>query len=85
MRLLDLIEAVLERKLALAGARRVRDGGSVEFTFSDGTIVWLDHGVRSTTKGCFYGSWSDLGTPAKRLTPTEDQARLIREWRERKD
>ena len=47
--------------LTITDYRSVRDGGSECYTFSDDTEVWIDNGVRSTTKGKFFESWNDLG------------------------
>lgn len=58
-----------QEPITIVDRRVVRDGGSTEYIFSDGTSIWLDRGMSSKTKGAFFASWNDRGQESKIIVP----------------
>ena len=74
----DLIE---EKELSVIDKTVVRDGGSAEYTFSDGSSLWLDHRLNSKTRGSYYENFQNIGKAEFIVKPTEAQSKAIKNYK----
>jgi len=76
----DLHEAK-NQALTVVNKNTLMDGGSTEYTFSDGSIIWVNHRLMSTIKGSYHSNQTDIGDPNKIIIPIQEQLDAIQKYK----